>query len=120
MSVRPEDLAATLLRRHRRELAQHETRAAHLKAVLRDEVALLVREGRIRRAWLIGSLAWGAIGLRSDVDVVVEGLAPEQAALLWDRLGERLAAPVDLLRLEDLEPSFRDRVLAEGVRLDVS
>jgi predicted nucleotidyltransferase len=113
----PADLAETLLRREREARIERERRAR----ILRAEVSLFARQaratGRIRSAWLIGSLAWGEHGAGSDVDVVVEGLAPEDLGLLWGELTERLGCKVDLLRIEDLVPSFADRVRSEGVVL---
>ena len=65
-------------------------------------------------AWLIGSLAWGGFGDRSDVDVVVRGLDRNQATTLELALSRATAREVDLLRYEDLPASFRERVLREG------
>ena len=120
MAVRPEELAATLLRRNRARFAEYARRAAELRAALGPELraALGARAGC--RAWLIGSLAHGTFGAASDVDLVVAGLEPEAAASLGLALADRLAARVDLLRLEELRPSFRDRVLAEGMPIDVT
>lgn len=65
-------------------------------------------------AWLIGSLAWGGFGERSDVDVVVSGLKGDEATRLELLLVGAAGVPVDLLHLETLPESFRSRVLAEG------
>lgn len=117
MAVRPEDLARALVRR-RQEAAQAETRRA---SRLRAELEAALREARpatgFHRAWLVGSLARGGFGSGSDVDVVVEGASEEEAGRLWGALARRLDAPLDLMRLESLEPSFRARVLEEGVPL---
>ena len=120
MAVRPEELAATLVARYRAQRAEHADRAQRLRAAvgpaLRAELG--VRPGC--RAWLMGSLAHGTFGAASDVDIVVEGVPVEAAPALWLALCERLDAPVDLLRLEELAPSFRERVLAEGDPIDVA
>ncbi|MBC7794742.1 MAG: nucleotidyltransferase domain-containing protein [Clostridia bacterium] len=71
-------------------------------------------------AWLIGSLAWGGYGNGSDVDVVVAGMCTSAVTHLWDELTRELASPVDLLRIEDLDPSFRERVLRHGEPLNVA
>ncbi len=63
--------------------------------------------------------ARGAFGTGSDVDVVVAGLSVEDAGALWGELVERLGTQVDLLRLEELPPAFRRRVLEEGVEIGV-
>jgi predicted nucleotidyltransferase len=57
------------------------------------------------RAWLIGSLAWGGFGERSDIDLVVEGPSAPQALHLGHRVTGRLGVHVDVLRLEEWEPS---------------
>ena len=76
-------------------------------------------EGRSRiPAWLIGSLAWGGSGERSDVDIVLGGASREEAATLELELATPLRLPVDVLCLEELPASFRARVEQEGVRLD--
>lgn len=72
------------------------------------------------RAWLIGTLAWGGFGERSDVDVVVEGLDERDFIPLWDHLTVRLETRVDLMRLEDLEAGFVRRIFDEGEVLDVA
>lgn len=94
--------------RARREAHEAATRAqvlALLRATLPPEAS----------AWLIGSLAWGGFGERSDVDVVVRGLEPAQAVRLERELARAAQAPVDLLDLDSLPADFRARVLEEGV-----
>lgn len=117
MTVRPADLANTLVRRFAEERTRCEHQALALRHAVDREMSDVLAEGVIRRAWLIGSLAWGSFGPGSDVDVVVEGLAPESSGLLWDRLCGRLGVRVDLLQIENLPEAFRQRVLAEGVGL---
>jgi hypothetical protein len=120
MAVRPEELAATLVARYRARQTAHTRRADAIRAALGPALREgLAGRGRCR-AWLVGSLAHGTFGPASDVDVVVEGVTAEEAAALWLALGERLDAAVDLLRLEELPPAFRARVLAEGIPLDVA
>lgn len=117
MRVRPEELAALLVARRRAAEDAHRRRAAALRRALDEVLAEAASDGAIRRAWLIGSLARGAFGAGSDVDVVVEGLAADRIGTLWGQLSERLGAHVDLLRLEDLPIDFRQRVVDEGTRL---
>jgi predicted nucleotidyltransferase len=68
-------------------------------------------------AWLIGSLAWGGFGERSDVDLVFRGVAPAEALALEAALAVTAEAPIDLLVFEALPPSFQARVLAEGIHV---
>jgi predicted nucleotidyltransferase len=117
VTTRPEDLAQALVARRKAANAAHAHRAVELRSALDAVIEHAVRDRAIRRAWLIGSLARGDFGVGSDVDVVVEGLAPERFASFWAVLCERLETEVDLLRLEELPPSFRARVLEEGIPL---
>jgi predicted nucleotidyltransferase len=121
MTVGAKEAAETLALRAHRAREEEALRAAEIRAgaveVLRDRLA--VRPGgRAARAWLIGSLAWGGFGVRSDVDVVVEGLTPREAMELELALVRRLGLPVDLLRFEELPEPFRARIQREGVMVD--
>ncbi len=92
-------------------------RAHRVRGIVNAEVAALLTQGAARRAWLIGSLAWGQFGVRSDVDVVLEGLAIDCIGAVADRIAGRVQCEVDVLRIEDLPESFRRRVLSEGVEI---
>ena len=83
------------------------------------EIAADLRAQRVVEAvWLIGSLAWGAHGAHSDVDVVVAGVGAADLTGVAARFVERLGDDVDVLRVETLSETFRQRVLEEGIRLD--
>jgi predicted nucleotidyltransferase len=118
MAPAPRDLARALVDRRRVARIRSEERAAHLRERLHTLAPRLHREGAFEAAWLVGSLAWGGFGERSDVDVVVRGSDPSRLGALWAAFGDALGAPVDLLRIEDLPEGFARRVLAEGQRLD--
>jgi predicted nucleotidyltransferase len=120
MTVRPQDLASTLVARRRSEFCRWEAEAERRHRAVRDAVRTLFQDGAIRRAWLIGSLAWGRPGAGSDVDLVVEGLDAMSQARAWAELQSSLRTPVDLLRLEDLPAAFRARVLEEGELVDAA
>lgn len=115
MAVRPEDLARTLIARGRARLSADATRAADVGARVERAAREMISGGLIRRAWLIGSLAWGGFGERSDVDLVIEGATREETSLLWGRLMDACGEHVDLLRLEELSRSFQARVVNEGL-----
>lgn len=117
MAVQPSDLARELARRGKLALAIEAQRAGEVRGLVNAEVAALLADGLARRAWLIGSLAWGHFGVRSDVDVVLEGLAPDRIGAAADRIARRVRTEVDVLRIEDLPDSFIRRVLADGVEL---
>lgn len=107
---------------HRLDVRARETRARReaVEQETRERVLTTLREALPpgATAWLIGSLAWGGFGERSDVDVVVAGLSGAQASRLERVLLRSAGVPVDLLQLEALPESFRERVTSEGVRVD--
>ena len=118
MTALPSDLAATLVARRRVARERERDRASDLRERLRLAAGRLRREGRVDGGWLIGSLAWGGFGARSDVDVVLRGTDEARVGAVWAELVDALGVSVDLLRYEDLPEDFRRRVIGEGVRLD--
>ena len=107
----PRKLAEVLAARTavRREAAERRSRAAKAQLVAR----LRALPG-IERAWLIGSLGKPHFGERSDADVVMEGLSADAWGRTWSDLQLGLEVSLDLLRLEELEPDFAERVRTEG------
>lgn len=115
MSVTPAETAATLQRRSAEARRQAEVRAE----TARERVLAIVR-GLLApkmRAWLIGSLAWGGFGTRSDVDLVLSCVDPERAGAIEDALLRTLRVKVDLLVFEELPASFRERIEREGIAI---
>lgn len=104
------------MRRHVARAAESERVAREVRSKLEEGARLAISKGLIRRAWIIGSLAYGPFTAASDADLVVEG---RRVDALVELEGLLLPLPVelDLLDLEELPPRFRDRVLAEGVEL---
>lgn len=115
MTVAPHDLALSLLSRATTRRRRDEGDAQHC----RDRVVAMVPPLRDRfgfgRAWLIGSLAWGGFGERSDIDLVVERLGVDAATLLAEQLADATGRAVDVLVLDSLPASFRQRILDEGI-----
>jgi predicted nucleotidyltransferase len=113
MPLSAEESARQFQERAQRARAERERRAVEVRAAVEQQVkTLLPPEGR---AWLIGSLAWGGFGERSDVDLVISGVTGPQASLLEDAVGRVARATVDVLQLDELPASFRQRVVREGV-----
>lgn len=91
-------------------------RAEHLRALI-PALAQLLRSLGAERVWVFGSLVWGGVDSRSDLDLAVCGMPRgrliEAHAALWQRAGE----PVDLVELETCSPELRERILASAEEL---
>ena len=105
----------------RARIRERRLRCARRADSLRAQAAVVARRlGRelgARRVWLFGSLAWGEPHERSDVDLLVEGLAAADWSRAMGLVEELVPAPVDLVRLEEAAAALAERVLAEGVLL---
>ena len=113
MSVTPQETAATL-----RQRSVESRRAAECRATeVREKTVSLVRAHLPAggHAWLIGSLAWGGFGVRSDIDLVLADVDGQQATAIEIVLCTTLGIEVDLLTLNTLPPSFRKRIEHEGL-----
>lgn len=97
---------------------ERRTRERLVAAALQAAV-LLKRRFAVRRVILFGSLADGEwFSVDSDIDVALEGLAPEDYWEAWrlveDVIGER---PVDLVEIESVGESLRRMIEREGIEL---
>jgi predicted nucleotidyltransferase len=112
MPTSPHDTVVTLLQRSAR------AREAALKHAgeVREQVVALVRAQLPAgaHAWLVGSLAWGGFGERSDVDLVLDGVSGPLATAIEIAVAKATGVEVDLLALRELSPSFQSRVKQEG------
>jgi predicted nucleotidyltransferase len=117
MAVTVEDAAATLRRRDEARRAAAARRAADLLGRLSEAKRLLVDVHRSRRVVLFGSLARGDSGERSDVDLAVEGLAPDAYFPALADVTVALGCLVDLVRVEIAPPSLLARIAEEGREL---
>ncbi len=102
--------------REERKLAEREKRRqAALEAAVSALNAVLPRSGKVRRAYLFGSVVRpGAFRPDSDVDIAVEGIEAADYFALWRDLEEAMPDwPVDL---RDIIPGthFAERVQMEG------
>ncbi len=78
----------------------------------------LVEEHGAERVYLIGSLARGSgFHPRSDIDLVVAGLAPKRYFAVLADIAERASREVDLILLESATPALLECVANEGVLL---
>ncbi|MBI4701743.1 MAG: nucleotidyltransferase domain-containing protein [Deltaproteobacteria bacterium] len=101
-----------------REAVETAARAGRMRALAGVLAAALRTEFGARRVWLIGSLARGKFGPRSDLDLVAEGIAPGDLFRACAR-AQQLAGDVevDLAPGEDLRPAARRALEREGVEL---
>jgi len=73
---------------------------------------------QLRAVWLFGSLNDGRFGLQSDVDLALEGLPADallQAMAVVEPLQDGIV--IDLVRFEELEPHWKQRIHARAERL---
>lgn len=87
---------------------------------IENKILPVLKQYRVRRASLFGSVVRGEITEASDIDILVE--LPETASLL-DLAGlkidieELLGRNVDVLTYDSLHPLLRDRILNEQVAI---
>lgn len=115
MPVTAREAAVTLRQRSAEAHKWAEIQAAEARA----RVVAVVR-GQLPpggRAWLIGSLAWGGFGARSDVDLVLADVDGLQATSIEVAASKAVGVEVDLLMLQHLPRSFRERVEREGMAI---
>jgi predicted nucleotidyltransferase len=115
MAIDAQAAARMLRERAQRARAAREGRAAEALRRVEAMVSPLLPEGG--RAWLIGSLAWGGFGERSDIDLVTCGVNGVDATRIEDAVTRSLGVSVDLLELEVLPQGFRQRIEREGIPL---
>ena len=112
MSLEP--YLATLRRRDAALRADALRRAEAARARLPEVVRVLVEEFGVTRVVLFGSLRWGALHERSDLDIAVSGLASDAYWRALDRVTCAAGRAVDLVPLEEASASLRARIDADG------
>ena len=117
MAVSIEEAAAHFRRRKEERRARAEARARELALRLPEAKRLLVERFGARRVILFGSLARGALEEWSDVDLAVEGIAPEDYFTAIAELVGLFERPVDLVEIEHAQESLLARLRLEGREL---
>jgi predicted nucleotidyltransferase len=92
-------------------------RAGALPQAEEAAVALQRHWPQISAIWLFGSALTEAFGARSDIDLAVQGLPPEDLLAAMAITEESGTLPVDLVRLEALPPHWQRRIQERGKRL---
>jgi predicted nucleotidyltransferase len=109
-------------RQHWQQRLDAEAAAVAERAIAARRLAQVAAERLLERwpdlqgIWLFGSLHDGRFGLTSDVDLAVAGL-PADALLSAMALLEPLQdgeIVIDLVRLEDLDPHWQQRIQERG------
>ena len=113
-----DQIAAYVRRRDREEKTRSLERRAELDRAARALARCLVAEHGASRVWLFGSLAWGDPDDASDIDLAVQGLSEERYFRALGAVLARAPVRVDLVRMEEAQPSLRDRVLDAGILLE--
>ena len=102
-------------RRRAATLPQREEVAARGRALV-PELAATCRRFGASRVRLFGSLATGRLGASPDIDLAVDGLAPDRYFALLAAL-TRIAVPldVDLVDMASCPPELRACIEADGI-----
>jgi predicted nucleotidyltransferase len=106
--------------RARQAREEEDAHAARVRAlgIARELADLLVSRYGATRVLLVGSLARGDFGLRSDIDLAAEGVPDDQFFAAGAELERRAGGfRVDLVPLESATPAFQARAAEEGVVL---
>lgn len=82
--------------------------------------AQLRADGRVRAAWLGGSLGRGTADQFSDVDVVIATDDPKAYAADWDAVADRIAPIVHRQRMGDGTSTVVTHVTGDWLRFDVT
>jgi hypothetical protein len=85
-----------------------------------DRAAPELRGHAVKELWLFGSAAREELKAGSDVDILVDFVAPVtlfEFARLRRRLEALLGRSVDLVTRDALKPQLREQILREAVRV---
>jgi predicted nucleotidyltransferase len=104
----------TLRARDRRLREERSARAREVEARLPALASVLTKRFSVRRVVVFGSLLSGELYEASDLDLAVDGLAPEDYWRALDAVSCSAGAAVDLIRLEDAPDALKQRIAREG------
>ncbi len=102
-------------KRAEREAAHRRAIASTARAEARQVAQMLVREFGANRVYLFGSLAQeGRFHERSDVDLAVEGIAPEHFYKAWAATGAYSGVPIEMVDLDEVGEPMVKLILKYG------
>lgn len=87
---------------------------------INENVLLILRKHRIKRASFFGSYARGESKRDSDIDILVEFIGSKSLldlSALKIELEKTLGRKVDVLTYNSLHPLLKERILEEQVRI---
>ncbi len=113
-----ERAAETQLKRWRDRQAYNAERREALIQVAGAAARLLMTEYGARQVWLFGSVAWGEVHERSDLDLLVAGLPAHEEDRAVRAVETLSPFPVDLVRAEEAPQALVERIHLEGRLLD--
>lgn len=87
-----------------------------LKKLAYEAAKILKNKYKVKRIFLIGSVAKGYVHERSDIDIVAEGLAPELYIKALTDIYDILPPGIELnlIPFEDAFESLREKAIKEG------
>jgi len=87
-----------------------------LKKLACEAAKILKNKYKVKRIFLIGSVAKGYVHERSDIDIVAEGLAPELYIKALTDIYDILPPGIELnlIPFEDAFESLREKAIKEG------
>jgi len=98
-----------------REAARRRELASQARAEAMRVAEVLVRDFGARRVYLFGSLLQeGRFHERSDVDLAVEGIAPERFFKTWAAVGADVHVPIELVDIDEVGEAMRELILEHG------
>jgi len=94
-----------------------EARKQYLISLANKCAKLLKEKYKVKKVFLIGSLAYGIVHEKSDIDLVVEGLAPELYIEALVALSDILQwkVEVNLIPFEDAFETLKEKTLKKGI-----
>ncbi|MDD3598559.1 MAG: nucleotidyltransferase domain-containing protein [Bacillota bacterium] len=105
------------IRRKRIRLKACEERRERALAAAKEAAAFLADAGATR-VILFGSLAReSGFGQHSDIDLAVEGISWSEYWSVWAAVDSLTDFAVDIVVLEDANPTLKERIRDEGVTL---
>jgi predicted nucleotidyltransferase len=98
-----------------REAARQRELASQARAEAIRVAEVLVRDFGATRVYLFGSLLQeGRFHERSDVDLAVEGIAPERFFKTWAAVGADVRVPIELVDIDEVGETMRELILEHG------